>query len=114
MRRHVEHGIAPFPARDADDHLPSLHHLAGLCTRGRHNTRRIHPQLGIAQPIFGGLQLRLRGLELRARGLQHRLGLFELGARGDISGQERFLPIEVSLRLVHSRLGRRDTGLCSP
>ena len=111
LRRHVEHGVAPILAGDAHDHLPGLHHLAGLRAGRDHGAGRIHPQFGVADPVLGGLQLRLGGIELRPRGLQRRLGLFELRTRGDVPGQKRFLTLEDVLRLVQPRLGRGHARL---
>ena len=72
----------------------------------------IHLQFGVAHPILGGLQLRFGGIELGPRGLQRLLGLLELRARGDVSGEQRPLTLEVALApRFELRLGRRNARL---
>jgi hypothetical protein len=66
-RRDVEHGIAPFLARDPEDHLAGTHDFAGLSADLGDDAGRVGPELCIVKAVLGDLLLGLRRLDLRLR-----------------------------------------------
>ena len=111
LSRHIEHGIAAACQRDPNDQLSGLHHFAGL-RRGRgHDAGGIRVQRGVAHPVLGSLQLRLRDVDLSPRRFLLLLRLLELGARRDAGGEQRLLTLEVACGLGDSCLGRHEIGL---
>ena len=82
LRRHVEDRVAPVLARDLHDHPAGLHDLAGLGADGGHGAGRIGVQLGVAQPVLGDVELRLRGVRPRLRGLERLARLVVAHPRG--------------------------------
>ena len=110
LRRHVEDGVAPALAREPDDHLPGLHHLAGLRPHRGHHALGVRLELGEADLILREPELRLRRLDLGARRLPHLARALVNGARREAALLELTLALVLVLGLAGLALGRRQVG----
>ena len=111
LRRHVEHRVAPVLAREAHDHLPGLHHLAGLGTHLGDHALGVGLELGEADLVLGEAELGLGRLDLRASGLAHLARALVDGARGEAAFLELALALILVLGLRRLTLGRGEVGL---
>ena len=99
LSRNVEHGVAPILARDGEDRLSRLHHLARFGGSGGDRPLDVGFKLGEAQPVLSDVQLRRRVVDARLRRLQRLLRGIEDRAGGEASLHQVILAIEIVLRL---------------
>ena len=110
----VEHRVPPALARQGDDHLPCLHHLARLRPARGHGAGGVGRKYRIAHPAGRDLHLRLGGIDLGLRVLQRLLCQVELRAGRMALRQKRPLPLEGGLRVGELCAGSGEIGLRRP